>query len=168
MSMANLACNQHHLRGGSSACPRVSLCGTSDINEHVPLWQSGIRACESCLLISAALSSVLVIPNLFFFLLSFSTIISFVPLFASPHLSCQPALPASSFKEAFRAQLPYPPFSFYLLFFPLFLVTVGTKAFRVMTGWKDARTEKWGCDYCKLLFRMSVLAETWKNKHDKI
>lgn len=167
MSMANLACNQHHLRGGSSACPRVSLCGTSDINEHVPLWQSGIRALRKlsvdfCCIVKCSRN-----PESFF-LLSFSTIISFVPLFASPHLSCQPAHPASSFKEAFRAQLPYPPFSFYLLFFPLFLVTVGTKAFRVMTGWKDARTEKWGCDYCKLLFRMSVLAETWKNKHDKI
>lgn len=33
--MADLACNQYHLRKESSVCPWVSLYGTSDINEHM-------------------------------------------------------------------------------------------------------------------------------------
>ncbi len=138
--MADLACNQCHLRwGGGSGCLSVSLHETSDISEHIlPLtvrnqgWTLSLNFCYRMFIlfcicfVSSSSSSYVVL------------------LFSSPYFSCRLVVPASSSEEFFSVQLPYPEFPFTSSSFPLLLVTVGIKVWWLwLEGCKDRETEMW-------------------------
>lgn len=138
-------------KGGSSACPRVSLYGTSGINEHMfPSDNQGLTLSVDFYCITKCSCN----PGSIFFS-SFPSS-HLVPLLVSPCLSCQSAPPERVSLSTFPLHhftlpsAPSPPLRHRL-----------NKSLQSDDcGWRDARTERRRCDYCNLLFRMSVLAET--------
>lgn len=162
--MVDLACNQYHLKGGGvqpvPGCPSMeqvtlmNTCSTLPVKDQDWLKPSvDFYSITDC---SLNPGSVFFSSSDFFPIFSIISLQSPCLLHLIFRVSCSLLLPH------LRSNLgpnSLSSVSFYLLLVPPPL----SHCLSLQSddcGWRDARTERWRCDYCNPLFRMSVLAET--------